>query len=469
MFLLLWISATWIFTLLWVCKGVFHYRAISIEKAYERANAETDPTQHHMYAPHPHPQHPFHAMPPLDTDRTKPGLRLRTVMVTNIPPKLRSDEALKDYFQYYMSRSIPKPSLGITSSSQPGLIDKLVSLALNAAKRWRIFIFATSSKRAQDQEKAEKVAANMQQIEMNAAENAPVIIEQVSVVRKMTELASWIDRREEVLKRLETAHIKLAERVLEDVKNVILERSPVQAPKNRKQSSSREKLTGSDSSNENDESDTGHHGDEGRADNCSPVEAEDRMDLLIRTLGPFVKEFGLDGSVPLPRPSYNELGHLQKAECQSANSSPVDGPASSSKSPTEHIRLTVWDALFSLPRSALDPYQPLIHLKALFRGKAVPTIDYYTTKLGLLASLIQEARERPVTEHEAASTAFVTFANPDHARRAKKYLAVHPKNPLACLVCMAPEYEDLDWIRVMKSTYRAEVSLPLHSLTIPPD
>jgi hypothetical protein len=28
---------------------------------------------------------------------------------------------------------------------------------------------------------------------------------------------------------------------------------------------------------------------------------------------------------------------------------------------------------------------------------------------------------------------------------------------MACLVTMAPGYEDLDWIRVMKSTFRAEV------------
>ena len=120
---------------------------------------------------------------------------------------------------------------------------------------------------------------------------------------------------------------------------------------------------------------------------------------------------------------------------------------------------TVWEALFSLPRSTLNAYQPLVHLNALFRGRTVPAIDYYATKVNYLTALITEQRAKPPTDFEPVSTAFVTFAHPDDARRACKYLAVHPKNPLTCLVTMAPDYEDLDWIRVMKQTYKGEVRL----------
>jgi hypothetical protein len=114
--------------------------------------------------------------------------------------------------------------------------------------------------------------------------------------------------------------------------------------------------------------------------------------------------------------------------------------------------------LLSLPRSTLDAYQPLVNLNHLFRGKTVPSIDYYTAKLNLLTSLITENRAKAPTDFDPVSTAFVTFADPADARRACKYLAVHPNNPLACLVAMAPTYHDLDWIRLMKSSFRAEVS-----------
>ena len=79
---------------------------------------------------------------------------------------------------------------------------------------------------------------------------------------------------------------------------------------------------------------------------------------------------------------------------------------------------TIWDALLSLPRSVLDLYQPLIHLNSLFRGKAVPTIDYYTAKLRVIASLFTKARLPPLNAY--VPTAFVTFETPRDARRACK-------------------------------------------------
>jgi hypothetical protein len=85
------------------------------------------------------------------------------------------------------------------------------------------------------------------------------------------------------------------------------------------------------------------------------------------------------------------------------------------------------------------------------------SIDYFTVKLSLLTQLITENRSKAISDYDPVSTAFVTFADPRDARMACKYLAVHPGNPMACLVTMAPGYEDLDWIRVMKSTFRAEV------------
>jgi hypothetical protein len=121
-------------------------------------------------------------------------------------------------------------------------------------------------------------------------------------------------------------------------------------------------------------------------------------------------------------------------------------------------RKTVWEALHSLPRSSLDGYQPLIRLASFFRGHTAPEIDYLTAKLNLLTTLITENRARAVEHYTPVSTAFVTFADPKDARRACRQLPSHPDNPISCVVQMAPGFEDLDWTRIMKSTFKAEVS-----------
>lgn len=119
---------------------------------------------------------------------------------------------------------------------------------------------------------------------------------------------------------------------------------------------------------------------------------------------------------------------------------------------------TVWEALHTLPRSALDGYQPLIQLSYFFRGHTVPEIDYFTAKLNLLTSYITEKRACAIEHYTPVSTAFVTFSNPKDARRACQRLASHPDNPINCVVQMAPSFEDLDWAKIMKTPFRAEVS-----------
>jgi hypothetical protein len=119
-------------------------------------------------------------------------------------------------------------------------------------------------------------------------------------------------------------------------------------------------------------------------------------------------------------------------------------------------RETVWEALHSLPRSVLDSYQPLIHS---LHGRSVPEIDHFTVKLDYLTTLITENRARAIEHHPPVSTAFVTFSDPRDARRACRYLSSHPDSPINCVVQMAPSFEDLDWTRIMKSTFKAEVSV----------
>jgi hypothetical protein len=444
---LFWVSGSWMYTLLWICRGAFRYREFHISRAAERSVPEEAIEKDSRYYPHPHPQYPFQALPPLDREDWNRGLRLRTVMVSNLPAQLRSEKELKEYFQYYLSRPCEVPSLGLTSTTQPGFINKLAAYILNHAKRKGRRIpplLLARLQNARNSDLADELGAVTKQEESDQAKIPHV--EKVVIVRKMAELASLLERREDVLVRLETAHIKLARKALEATRDAMHERGKLMTER----LSSRISLSAfrgkapkihiQGPSHQRDDSDV----------------VEDRTDLLIRTLGPFVEEFGLNDEQESQKnrllPSFTSWRRAHKIG--------EDAEAGIPGIPLQpELGKTIWDALFSLPRSVLDEFQPLIHLNALFRGKTVPSIDYFTTKLQLLNSLILENRARALDHFEPVSTAFVTFKDPEDARRACKFLAVHPKSPLVCLTTMAPSYEDLDWTRVMKSSYRVEVRL----------
>lgn len=425
--LLIWITASWIGFLIWLMKGVFHFRARNIVAAGEaRARADEDVADYL----HPHPRYFFRSSVPLDTEQMNRGIRLRTVMVTNIPPTLRTEKELKAYFEYYLCRRIAKPTLGITATTQPGFFNKTFAFLFNRTSRlfghWRIFPGVSKA------ETEEQEARRFDQLQSpTGTEDAPVI-ERVVLVRKMNELASLLTRREEYLRQLETAHIKLAKRTLSHVKT-LLEQQQADAAK------------GISSTTVVSKQPTAEEGRGG---------SEYREQLLVETLEPFVKPERGCSLFPKLRP---EAEYLPTLTDSPRELSPAAPPAADAP---EQDR-TVWQALLSLPRSTLEAFQPLTRLSTLYRGQVVPTIDFYTAKLQLLSSVITEKRSRAPGDYEAMSTAFVTFEDPADARKACKYLAVHPLNPLQCFVTMAPLYEDLEWDRLMKPTFRVEVRLSL--------
>lgn len=436
-------------TLVWISRGAFRYRKQAIEAAAEKARCEAKGIDASI--PHPHPQHPFHAMPPLDREEnTNKGLRLRTVMVTNLPSRLRDEKELKEYFEYYLSRPLEKPSIGLTSSAQPGMINKLVAFVVNRARRHGFF-----SRTIDEESKA--------MVEQNPRDDAGPSVERVTVARKMTELASLLDRREEMLKRLETAHIRLASKALEAVRDAMDFRE--HGPSRKERAKNRMYRMSGLQSRQSRRSEGKSSGETDLEAASTAVEediGEDRTELLTRTLRPFVEKFGMrdrqslvDSARSWVARGIDLVSHRPGSVCEKSSTNPEKRPESPGKDEDD---TTIWEALFSLPRSSLEAYQPLVHLNALFRGRTVPAIDYYTAKVNLLTALITELRARPPADFDPVSTAFVTFKHPDDARRASRYLAVYPKNPLACLTTMAPEYEDLDWVRVMKQTYKTEVN-----------
>ncbi|KAH9912692.1 uncharacterized protein BXZ73DRAFT_107327 [Epithele typhae] len=435
--LLTWITFTWFGVLYWICRGAFHFRAQNILASAEKAAKETRAERRAQYDPHPHPhpQYPFHALPPLDEDHSNRGLRLRTVMVTNISPALRTDKDLKEYFEYYLSRRVALPAIGINSSVQPGFVNKLAAFIFNYARRVTAVGTASADGSTEQPPSPEEPKHN--------SFTSPVI-DRVVLVRKMSDLASMMERREEILRLLETAHIKLARKALTDVQTAIRNRG---ASPGLRHAVKRMSVAVMGMSPLGDGGETGGEARERTRSDDGTEEGEDRMELLIRTLGPYLPSLETE-LVPDNKDSglrarlRRETSDVEMGAADAMESKPGDK--------------TVWDALLSLPRSTLDAYQPLIHLSSIFRGKTVPAIDYYTAKLQIITNMITEKRSMPQAAFDAMSTAFVTFVDPADARRACKFLAVHPESPIECLVTMAPCYEDLDWTRLMKTTFRVE-------------
>jgi Cytosolic domain of 10TM putative phosphate transporter len=418
-------------TLLWISSGLFHFRAQQIEDATKRISEVDRDTR---YYPHPHPPYQFLDVPPSETSGLVDGLRLRTVMVSNVPPQLRSEVELKRYFEYFMSRPLDKPSI---SAIPPGFFNKSLAYLFNRAKR--IPAHSTNGNVGTEQPNTN-------------SENVPVI-DRVVIARRMTELSSLLERREDVLARLEAAHLKLAQKALIAVMHAIDPKEPKKSL-NRAESTKHYPIQDGVVDVERGESQQ------------ATASGEDAR--LIEALAPYVEEFNLRHSTnSLSKPSalskykyaFRKLRVQGSDDGDNIDTEMTPATSPQSGSPPKSQRKTIWEALLGLDRHLLDHYQPLINLTHLFRDKKVPAIDYYTAKLGFLNAMITENRAKAASDFPPVSTAFVTFADPLDARRACKYLAVHPDNPLTCMTTMAPMYADIDWIRVMKSNIRVEVGL----------
>ncbi|KIL63242.1 hypothetical protein M378DRAFT_80006 [Amanita muscaria Koide BX008] len=424
---LFWITITWVITLCWICLGALQLRQAHLLTISERiSDVPSLPL-------HPHP--PFTFADTLAPDEGHPniGLRSRTVMVSNIPRTLRNEVALKGYFTYYMSQKLERPSIGLTSSSQPGLLDKCCAFLLNRLKN-RL----TPNNAALSHKNAPSYCSEDGSRGGVDSTKVPVI-ERAIICKRMGVLASEVERREETLAQLEAAHIKLANDILSFVKT---------AMDNRRHN----KLTISSSSLP---AESGNHRHDTAKDaTCDHHDTdEEHIDHLIAALGPFIRE--LEPQRPFVRSTFAQSfqQNIRLLHRRSSNNPDLldkeTGPIFGELSDSHEFpsRRTVWEALLSLPRSCLKRHQP----------RASPysyaDIDILTARLEVLTSNITQHRAKAPEEYDPVSTAFVTFGEPIEARRACMYLAAHPNNPLACIVTMAPAYEDLDWMSVMKPSF----------------
>jgi hypothetical protein len=454
--MLFWLTVTWIVTLCWICLGAFRLRQAHIYATTSRL-LQSSASSALAHSPHPHPPYTFVDSPVSDEGYPNVGLRSRTIMVCNVPRALRDEKALKDYFIYYMSHKVENPSMGWTSSLQPGLLNKCCTFLLNRLKRRAVHV-PTQSLNAGPEKNMGTLTCNDMKNDDVSPHKIP-IIERVTIARRMTDLASLMERRDEILSRLEAAHIALANNALLSVK-AALDRKQVNnlpmndSPRtNNVMKQDEPKLQDHDVTPE-----MNHDGLDGE---------EERMNHLTDTLAPYVEELGLQRPLVLRSKKafcqalkyiFSLFRWKRIPESSAITASHTSDPHSSSPPYRQTLlHITIWEALLTLPRSSLDAFQPLINLSHLFRGKTVPAIDYYTMKLKVLNARIAENRSKPESDYEPVSTAFVTFLESADAQRACRCLTVHPENPLACLVSMAPAYEDLDWMCVMKSSFNTAV------------
>lgn len=484
--ILAWISSTWIGFLFWICRGAFRYRRQAIKQAADKINEDEERAR----------QNPI---PGIDEEsrRKMRGWRLRTVMVTNIPSPLRDEKLLKEYFEFYLALVRGEPP------AAPGLIAGVVSFFHRFAQA-RAAREVERDIREIDTEANDGGSRLQNAVGSESEKNESVpVIQKVVVVRKMTELASLLERREEVLKKLEEAHITLARKTLEGVQKWLvkkqeggkstatyLKRMSKKEKAARRASVKCKERNSGDENTTSPEPDSAAQPDDNDTTDATheqePTEEEDEeaLNYLAEVLKPYLEEFGLTEDTSLkaklakwtqwlpssglyrkvkveavPNGGHSRNGSAEGPETEGAaipTYPPTSPPPNTTPALDSRARVTIWEVLHTVPRHYLDAFQPLIRLNSLFRGATVPAIDYYTTKLGLLTALINESRSRPTSQYIPASTAFVTFADPADAQRAVKILPSHPKNPLACLVTPAPEYGDLDWSRLMTKTFTGE-------------
>ncbi|KDN44067.1 hypothetical protein K437DRAFT_274687 [Tilletiaria anomala UBC 951] len=257
-------------------------------------------------------------------------------------------------------------------------------------------------------------------------------VQTVVLVRKMVELSSMLQRRQEVLQQLEAAHIKLAQNVIGAIGRQTIanrRRDAKEARKERKRKRKRK---------------VQQHG-----------HAEDKMadlelgDSKTRTSSSPDKRAGAGEGLKADVKNWNEQEALEELTCRLARFVPCNTTGAARRKPSE----TIWEALADVPRELLDPLQPVTRLSALFRGQTVPTIDYLLTKLNLLTALVTEMRSRPPSSYEPTSTAFVTFRDPRQARMVWREL----DSQIIIKVRMAPEVKDLDWERLMRTSFTGDL------------
>ena len=462
---LLWyITLTWFYALWWIAKGSLRTRKRWIaELRKKRQAAEANARAGRATAMEDGEQGTNQILSQsqgvggVSRGDDSDGWRQRTLLVTNLPPTMRDEASVRRYFEEFLrpDDSTPMSSTDdLHSREESESHDKMqsnngvLSAADDVSLRDR-----PSSLNVKDSDSADGAqgrawaegAANTNgkgnaaaplgpepDVRPNRHLRSPV--QTVVLVRKMNELSAMLSRRQEVLAQLEAAHIKLAKSVLQKVGK--------QTQKMRKDKKGGD--MGGVGMGRNKESRLMSVLRRKKDGKEAPSSQEDVEKDAAMQLREDVLRLS-DLTYRLARFSPDNQGHhTREPEFRGGEYETSKGNS---------MAETVWEALADVPRELLDPFQPVTRLSSLFRGQKVPTIDYLLTKLNLLTALVTEMRSRPPTSYEATSTAFVTFRDPRQARMVWREL----KSQIVVKVRLAPEVKDLDWERLMRTSFTGDI------------
>lgn len=354
---------------------------------------------------------------------TARGWRFRTLLVRNIPPHLRSESALAQYFEYYLieQRLINFDPNDLTSGD--GTPAAGVSAAIGG------YVAAGGKVMKAQLRKTGMVGALSGKPFVPRApgpEGAPVcsaLISSIVLLRRENELNELCKKRWDVQHQLEAAHTQLAQNVLEFAKHRTAQIERGEPPTTTfRPWYSPVKMT--------------------RPLTEVELLAREGDDELVERLRPYL-------SGERAEQTKVEHGTVEPdAASIEANAKATDPDALKQSS--------VWTVLHDLPPLMLDRFQPLHKLKH-FRGQKVPTVDFLAKKLNLLSALIDDKRAH-IDAYEPASTAFVTFRKLEHAKQARRFIRTRPGGkPFECKLSVAPEKRDIDYDKILETSLTSDL------------
>lgn len=287
------------------------------------------------------------------------------------------------------------------------------------------------------------------------------LIERVVIVPKLSSLAKLVAARERDLEDLEKAHMALATNVLRAARRRIAQVEREKQWELRKQhgevrwweETAVARIVGGAWVWQDDES-----------------EDSTALDTLVQAMQPFIDAADRRTNY---YSTWRRLGQWLRLVLLR------QPPKKSEPAPNFDTVDNVWDVLLSLPRDLLVPYQPatrtrhaswlLLPFNTVIDAvlgwlrpherrwiEHLPTIDLVFTRLNMHTDKIEQLRARDPKSIAPASSAFVTFKRWEDARRATRGLQHHPWRPLTCTVQQAPQYEDVDWRRLVKGKFPAQ-------------
>ncbi|PWN18768.1 hypothetical protein BCV69DRAFT_62337 [Microstroma glucosiphilum] len=415
------ITFTWFYTLWWIGKGSLKIRrrlvlglyddrrAVLAQRELQRSQAaKTEALHEDRFG---RPLREAQGLQISDLEDSSKGWRQRTLLVTNVPASLRGEGNIRRYFEEYLRPDGEKTENQVAAPQ--GTQVRRETDVENPETTIRRVVGDLEEQTIDNYVEGNAKAGGGSSRTASPTESLPSPVQCVILVRKMGELSAMLNRRADILQQIEAAHIKLAQSVLEKVSQQ--QRRKRNGKNGTHDDRTRRKSLVSSFFEKNKRSK-----DESSDDVAPTSDHHTPLDELALRLAKFCK----DGGSP-----YSQSTNGLLDENSQLNS--------------------VWEALADVPRRLLDPYQPVTRLSVLFRGQRVPTIDYLLAKLNLLTALIAEMKARPPTDYEPTSTAFVTFRDPRQARMVWREL----NSQLVMKVKMAPEVKDIDWDRLMSTSF----------------